>query len=392
MSAGIVVLGAGQAGFQLAVSLREGGYADPITLVGEEAEPPYQRPPLSKVFLKGGEGPESLSFRPPSFFERHGIALSLNTRALRIDREAARVLTEPGGWLDYDRLVLATGARNRPLALPGAALENVVSLRGAEDGLALRAALARSRRVVIIGGGFLGLEVASSARAMGAEVTVIEAGERLMGRAVSPAVSRHFLEYHRSRGVAVELGQTISAILGETRAEGVTTTENRDIPADLVVVAVGVVPNTEIAEAAGLAVDRGIIVDHALRTSDPRIHAIGDCARFPSAHGGGLTRLESVQNAVDQARCAAADILGKPQPYEAVPWFWSDQGERLQIAGLTADAEEMVTQGGPEAFSVYCFRDGVLIGAESVNRPADHVKARRMLAAAERPLRAAFAS
>jgi 3-phenylpropionate/trans-cinnamate dioxygenase ferredoxin reductase subunit len=223
-------------------------------------------------------------------------------------------------------------------------------------------------------------------------VTVIEAGERLMGRAVSSAVSRHFLEYHRSRGVVVELGQTISAILGETRAEGVTTTEGRDIPADLVVVAVGVVPNTEIAEAAGLAVDRGIIVDHALRTSDPRIHAIGDCARFPSAQGGGLTRLESVQNAVDQARCAAANILGKPRPYEAVPWFWSDQGERLQVAGLTADAEETVTQGGPEAFSVYCFRNGVLIGAEPVNRPADHVKARRMLAAAERPPRAAFAS
>ena len=233
MSAGVVILGAGQAGFQLAASLREGGYEAPVTLVGEEAEPPYQRPPLSKVFLKGEDGPESLSFRPPAFFERHDIALRLGTRAAEIDREAARVRTEPGGWIGYDQLVLATGARNRPLALPGATLENVVSLRGAEDGLALRAALARARRVVIIGGGFLGLEVAASARAMGADVHVIEAGERLMGRAVSPAVSRHFLEHHRASGVVVELGRTISAIAGRTCAEGVTTTEGQNIPADL---------------------------------------------------------------------------------------------------------------------------------------------------------------
>lgn len=384
MSSGVVVVGTGQAGFQLAASLRDGGFAGAVTLIGEEMGLPYQRPPLSKAFLKGGDTQDALAFRPAAWFERHGIAVRDRVRVAEIDRAGRRVGIAGGAWVPYERLVLATGARNRVLALPGASLPGVLSLRDVPDALALRHALAGARRVVVVGGGFLGLEVAATAAASGREVRVVEATDRLMGRAVSPAVSRHFLERHRAHGITVGLGEMLSAILGEERATGVRTTEGETIAADLVVVAVGVVPNIELAEAAGLAVDRGIVVDHTLRSSDPLIHALGDCALYPSVHAGGMARLESVQNAVDHARCAAADILGKPAPYAAVPWFWSDQGERLQIAGLTSEAEETVAVGGGDAFSVHCFREGVLIGVESVNRPADHVKARRQLAAPEK--------
>lgn len=383
---GVVIVGAGQGGFQLASSLKEGGFAGPVTLLGDEPGLPYQRPPLSKAFLKGADTQNSLVFRPEAYFAKHGITVRARTHVAEIDRRGQRVGIAGGDWVPYDQLVLATGARNRRLAAPGADLAGIISLRDVAEATALRGALADARRVVIVGGGFLGLEVAATAAGMGCAVRVVEAGDRLMGRAISPAISRHFLELHRAAGVVVGLGQTLSAFLGEGHVTGVRTTEDEEFPADLVVVAIGVQPNAELAEAAGLLVDRGIVVNHTLHTSDPRISALGDCALFPSPHAGGMVRLESVQNAVDQARCIAAGLLGKPAPYGAVPWFWSDQGARLQMAGLTADAEETVIVGGSDAFSAYCFRDGLLIGVESVNRPADHVKARRLLAAPE-PLR-----
>ena len=385
---GVVVVGAGQGGFQIAASLRENGYTAPVTLVGDEPHLPYQRPPLSKTFIKGDEAADALAFRPAAFFEKHGIALRLGQRAAAIDRTGGRIGIGRD-WLAYDHLVLATGARNRPLHVPGAELRGVVALRGAADGLTLRAALQAARNVVIVGGGFLGLEVAAAARAKGAAVHLMEAGERLMGRAVSAAVSDYFLAHHRDHGITIALGQTVSAITGDGHADGVRTTEGEHLPADLVVVAIGVVPNTELAEAAGIAVDRGIVVDHGLLTSDPHIHALGDCALYPSVQGGGMLRLESVQNAVDQARCVAAGILGDVKPYDAVPWFWSDQGPRLQIAGLTAGADDTVVKGEGDAFSVYCFRNSVFVGVESINRPADHVKARRLLAGPA-PRRAEF--
>jgi 3-phenylpropionate/trans-cinnamate dioxygenase ferredoxin reductase subunit len=377
MQNGLVAVGAGQAALQLAISLREGGWEAPITLIGDEPGLPYQRPPLSKAFLKGNDDAESLAFRPASYFARLGVTLRADTRVTGIDRTARHVRFD-GGSLAYDRLVLATGARNRALRLPGADGAAVLSLRGVADALALREAVRRGGDWVVIGGGFLGLEVASTIAAAGRRVCVIEAAERLMARAISPTVSAYFLQRHRALGADIRLGCTVTSI----EAGGVRTMEGEVIPAHNVLVAVGVLPNTELAEAAGLAVDNGIIVDHALRTADPAIYAIGDCALHPNPHAGGMARLESVQNAIDHARCAAAHICGKEVRYEAVPWFWSDQaGARLQIAGLTADADAVEVKGDADAFSVFCSRNGHLVGVESVNRPADHARARKMLSA-----------
>ncbi len=383
-AAGVVIVGAGQGGFQLATSLREGGFSGKVTLIGEESALPYQRPPLSKAFIKTSDDPEALIFRPAGFYEKHGIAVRLGMRAASVDRAAQQVHAEDGSAIDYDTLVLATGARNRKLTVSGIDRTGVFTLRDAADGLALRAALhaAQGGRVIVVGGGFQGLEMAASACALGLSVHVIEAGDRLMGRTVSPAIADYMLAHHRTNGIAVRLGESVTAITGGDAATGVRTASGESLPADLVVIAIGVVPNVELAEAAGLAAEGGIVVDAGLRTSDPSIYALGDCARYPSVHGGGMLRLESVQNAVDQARCVAAGILGTPKPYDALPWFWSDQGARLQVAGLTAGADDAVVRGEAHAFSVYCFRQERLIGVESINRPADHVKARRQLAGA----------
>lgn len=393
MTAEIVVVGAGQAGLQVATSLREGGYSGAITLVGDEAGVPYSRPPLSKAFLKGDAADDTLWLRAPAFLERNAITLRAGDIVARIDRTARQVQLASGISLPYDTVVLAPGARNRMLAVPGAELAGVVSLRNTADAHRLRAALALGPRVVVVGGGFLGLEVASTAASAGCRVHVVEAGSRLMGRAVSVPVSDYFLARHRAQGVTVLLDEQVVALDG--RAGHVTAAMLRSgeaLPADLVLVAIGVLPNTELAEAAGLAVANGIIVDAAMRTADPAIFAVGDCAMHPNphAHGARHIRIESVQNATDQARCAAANILGKPASYTAVPWFWSDQaGARLQIAGIGGDGLETVVEGDADAFSVDCFRDGQLLCVESINRPIDHARARKRLALLDFPARSA---
>ncbi len=383
MDAGVVVVGTGQGGFQLAASLRDEGYDGPIRLIGDEPGLPYQRPPLSKAFLKGDGDPTPLRLRPEAFFAQRRIEL-IEGRVAAIDRAGRHVRLEDGATVAYGHLVLATGARNRPLPVPGADLDGVFSIRTLADAEALRRRLAAARQVVVIGGGFLGLEFAAVAASLGAEVHVVEAAPRPMGRAVSPAISAFFAEHHQGAGIGLLLGTGVERILGEGGgATEVETADGRRLGADLVVVAIGVLPNVELAAAAGLETRNGILVDAQLATADPAISALGDCAAYPSRFAGGLVRLESVQNAVDQGRCLAARLAGRPADYGAVPWFWSDQGAlKLQIVGITAGADRTILRGDPAAsgFSVLCFQDRRLIGIESVNRPAEHMAGRKLLA------------
>ena len=379
---GVVIVGAGQAGLQAAASLREGKYDGPITLVGDEVGLPYGRPPLSKAFLKGAEGADTLHIRPQGFLDRNAISLRVGVCATAIDRAGKRLLLGTGEAVPYEALILATGARNRPLPVMGADLAGVFSLRCAADALAFRGALRGSRRVVVVGGGILGLEVASTAVALGAAITVVEAAGRLMARAVSPPISDYFLRRHVDAGVTVLLNESVAALIGPGRVAGVQLRSGDTLPADLVLVAIGVLPNVELAASARLETADGIVVDGAMRTADPAVYAIGDCALHPNKHAGGPIRLESVQNAIDQARCAAANILGRPVLYTAIPWFWSEQADaKLQIAGLRGEADVFETVGGDDAFSVYGSHDGRLVCVESVNRPADHAQARKRFAA-----------
>uniref|UniRef100_A0AAU2JUU4 FAD-dependent oxidoreductase n=1 Tax=Streptomyces sp. NBC_00049 TaxID=2903617 RepID=A0AAU2JUU4_9ACTN len=383
----VVVIGAGQAGFDTAAALRSRGYRGRITLVGDELPGPVNRPPLSKGYLKGAVTAEDIALRPASFYADQDIELLVGERAASIDRERRTVLLESGLRLPYGALVLATGCRPRTLPVPGASLDGVLSLRGLADAEDLRMRLTGPPRgVVVVGAGFIGLEVAATARALGHDVTVVEAQPRALARALTREMSARLVAEHRAQGVRVLLNREVTALYGDegNRVQVMELDGGEPIAANLVVVGVGVLPNTSLAAAADLLVGDGIVVDSQLRTEDPDIYALGDCARFPSPHTGRYVRLESVQNASDQAKCVAAAICGLPAPYTAVPWFWSEQyGLRLQIAGLTTGYDETVTVGDPDAgkFSVFCFRDGRLAGVESVNRPADHGIARRLLAA-----------
>ena len=380
----VAVIGAGQAGFQAAASLRDAGLDGRILLIGDEPVLPYQRPPLSKSYLAGQSGADDLWLRPAEFYAKQQIDLIYGDPVTKIERGERRLHLASGIEFPCDHLVLATGAGCRLLAVPGAELDGVLALRTLADADALRQRLNASSEVVVVGAGFIGLEFAAVALAAGARVHIIEITHHPMGRVVSATVSRFFTEAHIGWGAEVALGTGLARILGAGgRVTGVETTEGRRIPADLVLICVGVSPNTELARDAGLAVDNGVVVDEYLRTSDPAISAIGDCANFPTPFAPSRVRLESVQNAVDQGRCAADRLAGRPMPYEKVPWFWSDQGDlKLQIAGITTGHDNSVLRGNPadRSFSVFCFRGARLIGVESVNRTADHVVARRLLA------------
>jgi 3-phenylpropionate/trans-cinnamate dioxygenase ferredoxin reductase subunit len=380
----VLVAGAGQSGFQAVASLRDRGFDGRVVLVGDEPGVPYQRPPLSKAYLAGTAGLEQLHLRDADFFAEKDIEL-VEARVKAIDRSASKVRLEDGTELAYDHLILATGARNRTLPVPGADLPGVLTLRTRDDADRLRASLERAGDVVVVGGGFIGLEFASHA---GRPVTVVEAQDRLLNRVATPEISAYFAALHRAAGHTVVLGQGVTALHGDEHVREVELSDGTRLPADLVVVAVGVVPETTLAEAAGLPVDNGVVVDAHLRTSDEKIFAIGDCANFPCVQAGVATRLESVQNAVDQARCVAAAITGTAEPYASLPWFWTDQsGAKLQIAGILAGADRTVVAGDPATgkFSVLSFRDDVLVAVESVNRPADHIAARRLFTADPKP-------
>ncbi|MDB1089550.1 FAD-dependent oxidoreductase [Streptomyces sp. ACA25] len=381
----VVIAGAGQAGATAAAELRARGFTGSVTLVGAEEPLPYQRPPLSKGYLAGGTGTADLLLRPASFYADQDIELVLGDAAAAIDRDGQCLTLASGRQLRYDRLVLATGARPRPLPVPGAGLDGVLGLNTLTDAATLREGLADGLPLVVVGGGFIGLEAAATARALGQQVTVVEAGPRVMARAVSPTLSDHLTALHRGQGTRIMLGRDVVALHGDAagRVRSVELDDRTLLPAGPVLVGIGVLPRTGLATAAGLAVGDGILVDRQLRTSDPAIHAIGDCARFPSPFARRQVRLESVQNATDQARCLAAVLCGEPEQYRAVPWFWTEQhGARVQIAGLTQGSDRRVMTGHPSTgrFSVFCFRGEQLLGAESVNRTADHMITRRLLA------------
>jgi 3-phenylpropionate/trans-cinnamate dioxygenase ferredoxin reductase component len=381
----IVIAGAGHAGGSAAAFLRQYGWKGAIALVGEEAHLPYQRPPLSKAWLKGEASAESLALRPARFYAQQRIDLHLGTRVTGIDRAARRVGLSDGIELGYHRLILALGARPRSLALPGAELAGVLALRGTVDADALQAALGPGRRLAVIGGGYIGLEVAASARALGAGAVVLEREARVLARVAGTALSRFLEAQHRAQGVEVLTGVEVAAIEGEAGAvRAVRLQDGRRIPCDTVLIGVGAVPNTELAAAAGLDCAGGIVVDLAARTSDPAIHAIGDCTQRPLPLYGRTGRLESVPNAIEQAKQAAADICGRPPPQPEVPWFWSDQFElRLQMAGLAFDAHEAVIRGDAEAggFTVFHLdREQRVLAIEAVNAPADFMAGRVLVA------------
>jgi 3-phenylpropionate/trans-cinnamate dioxygenase ferredoxin reductase subunit len=384
--AGILIIGAGQAGYQLAVSLRDAGYEKRVVLIGDEPDLPYQRPPLSKAFQSGDCEAEHVTFQKEAFYEGLDIELMLGVRVLHIDRERHHITTGDGRRIEYEHLVLATGARNRLLPGWDSATSGLMTLRTLHDARGLREALNRSKRAVIVGAGFLGLEFAAVAAKRGVSVSVIEASSNLMSRAVSAPVADAFREHHESLGTTFSLGNGVKRICTEAgRVIGVETTDGALHEADLVVVSIGVIPNVELARDAGLEIANGIVVDLNLATSDPSISALGDCAAFPSRFAFGNCRIESVQNAVDQARYLAQRLTGHTHGFEAVPWFWSDQGGvKLQIAGVAMSrADEIVLRGDRPGlkFSAYGFSKGHLVAVESVNRPADHMAARKLLAA-----------
>jgi 3-phenylpropionate/trans-cinnamate dioxygenase ferredoxin reductase subunit len=376
---GVVIVGGGQAGLEAAAGLRTQGYEGTVTLICEEPHAPYQRPPLSKEFLTGKQEIDRVFLRTLAYYEKQRIDLILDERVTEINAGAKIVHLSGGGTVPYAQLILAVGARNRQLPVTGA--ENVLYLRSLDEAVTLKQRIAETRHdVAVIGGGFIGLEVAAAARVAGKSVTVIEAAPRLMARAVSPVLSGFFLDLHRAQGTEILL----NSVAGEVWPDTVILENGRRIAADLVVAGIGVVPNVELARAAGLEVNDGIIVDEYMRTTDPAIFAIGDCAEHPNVFAGGRVRLESVQNAVDQARCVARVITRQPSPYRDVPWFWTDQFEvRFQMAGLSGTNDQSVLRGSIAAhkFSVFYFKQGRLLAVDSVNRPGDHVSARKMLAA-----------
>jgi 3-phenylpropionate/trans-cinnamate dioxygenase ferredoxin reductase subunit len=385
-----IIIGAGQAGLQVAVELRQSGYAGAVTLVGEEAAQPYHRPPLSKAYLTGEKSLDALQMRGQAFYSEQAITFMAGLAATGIDRTARQVVLADGSTLPYDHLVLATGAAARPLSCPGHDLDGVMVLRSLEDATTLKARLATARHLVVVGGGFIGLEAAASARKLGVAVSLLEMQDRLMARAVGPDVSQHFASVHRSHGVDLRLGQGIAAVIGDAgRAIAVRTTAGDVLPADIVLAGIGVTPNTALAAVADLPVSNGIVVDESQRTSDPRVHALGDVCAFPAPHGTGLIRLESVQNAVDQAKVVAASITGQPARYQSVPWFWSDQYDlKLQMVGLSQGHDAVIERGSRDEnrFSVFYMKAGRLIAIDSINRPADHMRGRKLLAPGAAPV------
>ncbi len=393
MDAGIVIVGAGQAGVQAAESLRTLGFAGSITLLGEEPYGPYHRPPLSKAWLAGEMQAEQLAIRAPDMLARKNILLRTGVQVQSIDRNAQCLRLDDGSSLPYSGLVLATGATPRSLSLPGADAQGVLPLRSRADADALLQRLGwcaeRQLPLVVVGGGFIGLEVAATARKKGIPVTVLEAAPRLLGRVLAPLLSQWYAELHQGHGVELVLNAQLAAI--QTHADGsvagVQMQDGRVYPAGLVLVGIGVQANDALAHAAGLPCERGIVVDDCGRTSDPLIVAAGDCTVRRRANGDWL-RLESVQNANEQAKSAAAALMGQEKPFLATPWFWSDQyDKKLQMAGLSMGADQWVLRGSlaSGAFSVYHFKAGALIAVDSVNSSRDHLGARKLLDAGVQP-------
>lgn len=390
MKNGTIIVGAGHAGVQTAASLREEGYDGPLVLIGEEQELPYHKPPLSKTFIKDATAkPQPL--RGESFYESNSIDYRPGLHVESIDLAGRRLVLKERAPFAFDRLVLATGSRPRLLPVDGSGLSGIISLREVADARLIRELSAACTDVVVLGGGFIGLEIAATLRAAGRNVTVIEAADRLLGRVVGAPIGQHVRQRLADLGVRILTGATVSRLEGDKgHVSAAVTSAGEPIPAQLVIVGVGVVPNVELAQQAGIAVANGIRVDHQMRTSVPEVLSVGDVASYRHWFTGADVRLESVQNATDQARLAARTITGGSDSYGAVPWFWSDIGDmKLQMVGLTTGADNHLVVGEPleNRFSVYHFAGDRLVAVESVNRPADHMLGRKMLGAGFSPSR-----
>jgi 3-phenylpropionate/trans-cinnamate dioxygenase ferredoxin reductase component len=383
MTGETVIIGAGHAGVQAAASLREEGYSGLIRLVDPQTVLPYQRPPLSKAFMKGDASADSIVLRGEAFYSGHAIDLLLGETADTIDRSSRKVMLKSGRRLAYDHLVIATGARARPLPVPGMDLAGIFQLRDLNDAVRIKAALAENQEVVVVGGGFIGLEFAAVAAGYGKHVTVIEAMPRVMARAVSPAISAAFEQKHESLGVVLKRNTGVTGFKGSGgKVTGVMIADGSTIPCGMAVVGIGVLAEDSLAAAAGIGLANGIAVNAMMQTGDPSIFAIGDVNSHDNPYFGGRLRLESVQNAVDQAKTAARAIAGKLAHYHSIPWFWSDQADlKLQIAGVAPAIGQHVVRGDADtgAFSVFGYAGGALKVVESINRPADHMMARRLI-------------
>lgn len=379
----IVVLGAGQAAAQAIQSLRMGGYTGELTLVGEEPALPYQRPPLSKAYMKGEFAEERLYFKPAAWYEDNNVELILSTRATSIDRAERRVDLEHGGHLEYDALIIATGSRPRALPIDGAELEHVYALRGLADVERIRPQMVAGRSMVIIGAGYIGLEAAAVAQQMGLKTTVLEMAPRVLARVTSPVMSEFYEAEHRRQGVEIRTETSLSKLEGNDGAvTAAVLTDGTKLDADIVLVGIGILPNEALAKDSGIACNNGILVNRDARTSDPRIFAAGDCASRPLVHFGRSGRLESVHNAIEQGKLAAAAILGKPRPNEDCPWFWSDQYDlKLQIAGLGAGYDEIVVRGSPEdrKFAAFYLKNGTLIAVDAINSPPEFLASKKLI-------------
>ncbi|MBB1032719.1 FAD-dependent oxidoreductase [Dietzia sp. SLG310A2-38A2] len=377
-----LVVGASHAGAQLAASLRQDGWSGEIVLIGEEPTVPYQRPPLSKAYLAGKTTLDEITIRSSDFYSKQRIQL-LNAHVEAIDRSAGHIVMSTGDTLTYDKLALCTGARPRQLRVPGADLAGVHYLRTAADVELIRTSAAPGRRVVIVGGGYIGLETAASLRALDLDVTVLEATTRVLERVTAPDVSTFFERIHREEGIDIRTGAKVAALVGDDCVREVLLSTGESIPADLVIVGIGVEPRTELADAAGLVVDNGIVIDDHARTEDPDIVAAGDCTSHDIARYGCRIRMESVSSAGEQAKVAASTVCGKSRKIEALPWFWSDQYDlKLQIAGLNTGYDEVVLSGDPTRdrdFSCFYLRGGELLAADCINRPRDFMFSKRAI-------------
>jgi 3-phenylpropionate/trans-cinnamate dioxygenase ferredoxin reductase subunit len=379
----IIIAGAGHAGGSAAAMLRQLGWKTGITLVGEEPLPPYQRPPLSKAWLTGEADADSLALRPLGFYNDADIELRLGTSVMNIDPVAHQVTFSDGDTMHYAHLILATGSRARRIPLPGIDQTNVLELRTAADADKLKAVLGPGKRLAVVGGGYIGLEAAASARALGCEVTIIELAPRVLARVACEILSDFFQDFHRSQGVTIELGAGVQGLEGNGTVTGVRLADGRVIPCDAALIGVGGVPNEELALEAGIACDGGIVVDLNAATSDRDIYAIGDCTRRPLPLYNRTMRLESVPNALEQAKQAASAICGRPPPAPEIPWFWSDQYDlRLQIVGLPFDTTEIVVRGDVAAGKFALFHlteDGTVQAVEAVNASTEFMGGRRII-------------
>jgi len=387
MAQTVVIVGAGHAAVQAVDTLRREGHVGPIVLVGDEPYLPYNRPPLSKKYLAGELERERLWLRSSQFYQQHRVETRLGVRVTAIDRASQRLRLADGAELNYDKLLLSVGSRPRQLEVPGHELAGLHCLRSIADVDAIRADIAGARRLVVVGGGYIGLEAAACARHLGLDVTVLEMADRPMARVVAPEVSDFYVRRHEREGVRIVCNASVTAFLGRDRVTAVCCGE-QEFPADLVIVGVGILPDVTLAAAAGLRCDNGVWVDEHCLTSDPNVYAAGDCTNHPSVRYGRRVRLESVDNAVEQAKTAAANICGKPATHDHVPWFWSDQYDvKLQIAGLSEGYDQTVVRGDPgtSSFALYYMAGGELLAVDAINSMRDFMNGKKWLAERKRP-------